>query len=382
MSQDADQSPQADMPDPAQVACLASCQALAACGAHKPESTCDALCAQLAGKVPHYGGDAACQACLSRGCQAAASCLRDAAGPCGQPNAQLTALLQGVEPGRVARGALRLWDGSAPVAQATGQVLPQGNAQLGFGEGAAHVGVRYLIDYFVDMNDDGVCEPGVDVLGQGQTMLDSLAIFGFQPLPHSPSQDAALCQSFPSLATLCQTRCDAAAACGDEEASPECAQTCQQDSVERTSLCVQCLEGKTCEQRQAQCRQAGQVCRRDFVPPDATLIAVGVDVYPEQDAGKTARAIVRNASGRRVVPERETQVTAMGRVVFNFGMSVWRGQDYSIELYQDADDDGRCSAGEQAWRVPATIEANIITVIRNFDLTVVSPLSCADYDTP
>lgn len=360
----------ADMGDPAQAACRARCQALSACGALAPDADCTALCATLADTSAYT---ATCAACGAGACAMEAACLTDPMSACGAPPVQLSVVVSGARPDTALYGRLKAWDGTRAPAFAEVVTGDTGTGILGYGR-AIHAGVRYEADYFLDINGDGFCEPGVDETGQAQVFAEGDTVVTFQYHTHVPA-NGALCAGFPSRTTLCAQRCARAEACVEEEAGPGCQSSCEADPVAVTVACIACMDGSGCAEQRARCRTPGGVCRRDFVPPDATLLAGTSGLFNGQQ-GTPVVGIVRHMSGRTIASAEPVEVREDGGFLLRYGMTVWRGQIYTVLFYLDSNRDGTCSSTEPAYKLDIQVPQDSALLYKIFTPDELTRATC------
>ncbi len=364
-------------PDPQRLACLAHCELLRGCEAVPDEADCDALCDALQGSGAYSEG---CQRCVASGCEAASGCLSDDASACGAPAVQLTVGARELPAGRDAQGILRRWDGSLTPAYASTQVGDEGVALLSYGLGAVHAGIKYQADYFIDANSDGVCEPDADLAGRLPIFIETASILSLSPgTAHEQGDAALLCEGFESRASLCEARCLREEQCANEGAGLSCQSTCEADPIASTLACARCHEGRDCAAQATACYGPGGVCERDYIAPDASLLAGASAVFPD-DAGLPVIAQVRHAGGNLIGAAQPINVRDDGGFLLTFGEIVWRGQDYTIQLFLDRDTSGQCDSGEPAYALPITVNPDTALLYQTFTLEQLSAIDCDAFE--
>lgn len=320
-------------PDAQPSLCLERCANLEACGALNDYLSCQERCAL----DPEAGLGNACGQCVvERGCEQGASCLSEVA--CAAPVLELKVYLSGVTGDRPAQAMLLDWNEQplGPRAPSSG-----GDAQgalFAFGD-VLYPSLAYKVRYFVDVDEDGLCQPGVDESGilDVKSGVNSVVViqYGTWDAQVEPS-----CEGFLTRAELCMQRCARAAECDSASAVMACTQRCDQAPVEEALRCVSCQEGRGCLQIGAECESAGGPCAPGYVAPDASLL-VGLSGQ-SQDIGRSVKARVLHSSGRVIEDAKPVQINEEGFAMLDFGLNLWRGQTYRVELFIDRDGAGLC----------------------------------------
>lgn len=354
--------------------CLTHCEFLQGCGATPASEDCASLCKGLA-EVPTYATP--CRSCMADQCGKIAECLSDGA-VCGEPNVSVSATLHGLTGESEAHVALALWDGTPTGFVASKGPTAPGTTVLTLGH-AAKAGVSYQIQYYIDSNEDGVCEPGVDITGVGPLYIDGPASLVYWL--GGNAEEVNTCDVFPSKDALCQERCAEAARC--EAASVDCTQACAEAPTRVARACMDCQSSRSCDEQATACYQAGGACEASYTPPTVQLLLrQDGSFYEPGDVGKLVYARVRNAAGR-VLGEAPPVASQEGGFVINFGDDVlWESQTYAATFYLDRNEDGVCNGDDPALGAVIEVGTNVTLVYALLDQDSIAPSSCEQYNAP
>ena len=260
--------------------------------------------------------------------------------------------------GRPGVGRLITYDGESLDAFAEGEVV-DGNLMLSFGTVLVE-GMHYRLQYFVDLDEDGVCEPGVDLPYEyDEVFIDkpSVVVYGIVGNPEETSPE--VCDAFLSVADLCLERCATADTCGTlDEPVDDCVATCSAELSPGFLLgCVACLESFDCSMHPVACDQQGGLCDEDHLPPDAEFLFSGTKFGDYEDLA--VRVQVQDLAAQALTPLTERVITDGGFFI-HFGMVVWMHQTYQVVFYIDLDDTGACDDGDPGWRLEYDIEDSVL----------------------
>ena len=356
--------------------CAAWCLGLGACGLMGYEvEECAAFCREGLG-ADHV---TTCVECLDAvSCQELdATCLA-AGGACAR-EASVSYLVnvsgwdahEEVGEGSLGYGQLLRWDGEPVGAFAEGDVSSGG---LGLEFGTVLVpGFSYVLQYFIDVDEDGACDASVDLAFEAEIHLKEPVVltYGIETAPESP--DGRVCEDFTSTAALCEARCDHLDACGTSPGTREaCVASCEEElSAAFLYRCVSCLDRFTCAEQEAACLQIGGVCNEDYVPPSAEYL-FGGSGFGDYD-GYEVTGVLQDLAGQDVT-SRLNRTIEGGGFFMHFGMSIWPNQDYQFVFFIDDDGSGTCSAGNPGW----VVEQEIGDVLLHYQLHEQDPEAVQD----
>ncbi len=355
--------------------CPAHCELLKDCGATPSDVDCAALCEGGLPEAPVYSES--CRGCIDGRCEQIGTCVQDEQ-RCGAPSVEVMLSIDSLPPGADTQVRMTLWGGAPLVATSSKEVGEQGVAVLSLGR-AGHPGLGYRLRYFTDADGDGVCQPGVDITGEGEVFIEEPLSLIYAMVGAPPEAD--LCAEFPSKQALCQTRCDEAARCGSAEAGAGCVEWCRAEPTRPTLDCLACQAGRSCAEQALACQQPGGACEVGYVPPDVTLlIATGEEMFPDED-GRAVYAKVRNSAGR-LLAEGPEVVIQDGGFFMNFGEIVWQEQTYTVTFFIDRDGEGSCGSGDLVYDLDVTVEGNTVLHYAIFARDRLTDSSCERYDAP
>lgn len=257
-----------------------------------------------------------------------------------------------VQEGSSGYGQLVRWDGVPLGVFAEGDISTDG---LGLEFGTVLVpGFSYLLQYFIDVDEDGACDPAVDLAFEAEIHIeeDVVVRYGLENPPDS--SEGAICEDFTSKRELCETRCTHLDTCLSLESTREvCISTCEEElSTAFLYRCVECLDRFTCEEQEAACLQIGGVCNEAYIPPSAEYLFSG-SRFADYD-GFEVTGVLQDLAGQDVT-SRMTRTIENGQFFMHFGMSIWPNQDYLFVFFIDDNQTGSCSETNPGWAVEQPI---------------------------
>lgn len=354
--------------------CLAHCEFLQGCGATPQTEDCESLCEALT-DVPVYS--APCRECMSEQCGQVAACISDDA-VCGAPSVSITATLSGLTGEAEAHVALALWDGTPTGFVASKGATAPETSVLTLGH-AAKPGVSYQIQYYIDSNEDSVCEPGADLTGAGSLYISepSSLIYWLG----DDAEEVDTCAAFPSKDALCEDRCAETARCG--VSSADCVAVCGETATRVVRDCMACQDSRSCDEQATACYQPGGACEEGYIPPTVQLL-LGPDgsFYEPDDVGKLVYAKVRNAAGR-VLGEAPPIESREGGFVINFGEEIlWENQTYTATFYLDRNEDEVCNGDDPVIDTIVEVGTDVALIYATLNTDNIAPSTCEIYDAP
>ena len=257
--------------------------------------------------------------------------------------------------GRQGYGRIVTYDGHDIGAFTQSEIRAESNnLHLGFGT-VLTPAMHYWLYYYVDADDDGVCDPAIDPSYFAEIKNDELSavVYQFQEVPEQTSPE--ICEEFTSLPELCLSRCERLDECGSlSESVTDCRTSCEEElSPSFLNQCVPCLQDQQCSDHAQACDQTGGLCDEDRIPPETEFLLYGSQFGDYE--GHTVYAFVEDMAGQILTPTLERTIED-GGFFLHFGQSVWMNQTYIIVFFIDIDGTGQCDDTDPGWALEVEVE--------------------------